>query len=323
MHDTPGRQKRRHVLVVEWLCSGGLFVDELEPCDMPSLVSQGRRMLVSVCSDFVATGARVVVPVDARQTLDLDTKTHLIQDANSFHLDLFELADQVDQVLVIAPESDGHLETCLLWLHQFEDKWLNPDIEFTRLCSNKNRLQRYFADHGVDVPAGIHGNDWPQFSRSVSGKNGFIVKPVDGCGGENIVFVEAPISGSLLQATNRIEEFVPGVPVSVAVVAQNSGQQILPAMRQVFDGKPVGHFVECVDDLEPAIADRAKRLAKQVVSVLPKTTGYFGIDMVIGGRDVVIEVNPRITMSYPHLRGKVKWNLAELMLDSNTQPSQE
>jgi predicted ATP-grasp superfamily ATP-dependent carboligase len=64
---------------------------------------------------------------------------------------------------------------------------------------------------------------------------------------------------------------------------------------------------------------RAEQLAQAVLAALPATTGYIGIDLVLGhacdGRhDVVIEVNPRLTTSYVGLRKIARGNLAAAML---------
>ena len=60
-------------------------------------------------------------------------------------------------------------------------------------------------------------------------------------------------------------------------------------------------------------------MALAVTEAFPLTAGYLGIDMVLAQRpdqrDVVIEVNPRLTTSYVGLRELAHCNLAEAMLD--------
>ncbi|MBX9787278.1 MAG: ATP-grasp domain-containing protein [Pirellulales bacterium] len=72
--------------------------------------------------------------------------------------------------------------------------------------------------------------------------------------------------------------------------------------------------------IEPALAARAERLARQAVAVLPGLWGYVGVDLVLGerpdgGDDVVIEINPRLTTSYLGLRKLAHDNLATALLD--------
>jgi predicted ATP-grasp superfamily ATP-dependent carboligase len=67
------------------------------------------------------------------------------------------------------------------------------------------------------------------------------------------------------------------------------------------------------------LADRAAELARRAARALPKTTGYIGIDLVLGNDprasgDVVIEVNPRLTTSYVGLRAAALGNIADWMI---------
>lgn len=300
------------ILIFEWLCGGGLLLEGIQPHQVDSLVRQGQDMLSAVCADFVAAGADLIVPVDPRLGLDLPGKHCEVAEPRALRELLIRLAGDAEAVLVIAPESEGHLGNCLGWLQQFSAKLLNPNLQFTGLCSDKNQLQEYLADHNVDVPAGYRAGS----NKNLTSPAGYVIKPYDGCGGECVRFVEAlnPEIESTINTDDRIEEFVPGLAVSVAAISGPQGVRIFPPLRQKFDAHPVGHFVNCVDDLSPGISARATQLAKKVIEVLPQTSGYFGIDMVIGDRDVVIEINPRITMSYPVLREKLDINLAELMV---------
>jgi predicted ATP-grasp superfamily ATP-dependent carboligase len=68
------------------------------------------------------------------------------------------------------------------------------------------------------------------------------------------------------------------------------------------------------------LAERAKSLALAAIAAMPPTTGYVGVDLVLGeqadgSQDVVIEINPRLTTSYVGLRQVCKQNLAQAMLD--------
>ena len=318
MQSTHRPLTRRRILVFEWLCGGGLLLDGLHPDELGGLVAQGRAMLQAVCADFLAAGAEVHVPVDHRMQLEIGSKFFEIPEAKSIIRRLGELIEDADAVLLIAPESGGQLEKCLEWFKDSSSKLLNPDLEFTRLCSNKNRLQKHLSDHGVAVPDGCPAQHLNEFNFQSKNEHGFVIKPNDGCGGAGIEFVETldieAISGK--HADARIEEFIPGQAVSVSAIATANGFQQFPALRQRFDSQPVGHFSRCTDDLNADVAHRSKELAEKTIAALPKTTGYFGIDMIIGARDVVVEVNPRLTMSYPVLRDKMDFNLAELMLAS-------
>ena len=105
----------------------------------------------------------------------------------------------------------------------------------------------------------------------------------------------------------RVEEYVEGTPASVSVIRSQSTTseiQILPPLRQVFFDDYPGKFSHCQDDLPIDLATRAQDLAEQTVNALPDFSGFIGIDIVLGPRDVVIEINPRLTISYAIHRPK-------------------
>ena len=68
--------------------------------------------------------------------------------------------------------------------------------------------------------------------------------------------------------------------------------------------------------ITPSVS-RAATLAKEVLEYLPPCRGYVGLDLVLGddpAEDCLIEINPRLTMSYPVLGPLTGQNLASLML---------
>jgi predicted ATP-grasp superfamily ATP-dependent carboligase len=82
-----------------------------------------------------------------------------------------------------------------------------------------------------------------------------------------------------------------------------------------------GHFryLGGSSPIEPALADRAQRLALAALACFPATRGYVGVDLILGqaddgSGDVVVEVNPRLTTSYVGLRRLLQTNLATAML---------
>lgn len=317
MPGTGNRLNKRTVLVFEWCCGGGLLIDGHRPPATDSLLAQGRQMLTAVCTDLQHAGANILVPVDPRWSLETDAQQMTVTQTDTVEEQLMQMANRVDNVLIIAPESGGRLEQCLDWLRDIRANVLNPTSRFTSLCSDKHRLQNYLAQRNIDVPLGGSVDNLWSLRHSLDQSHGWVIKPRDGCGSEGLEFVryiDADLPGAC-QPQTRIEEFVPGTAVSVSAICGRDRVELLPALRQQFDGWPVGRFTGCVDDLPAETAARAQRLAHKVIAVLPKTKGYFGIDMVIGERDVVIEVNPRITMSYPVLREKVDFNMAARMLD--------
>jgi predicted ATP-grasp superfamily ATP-dependent carboligase len=144
-----------------------------------------------------------------------------------------------------------------------------------------------------------------------------------GAGSEQIEFIP---DLSLWQPGNfapndfQLEEFIAGTSVSVSVIGQRKGNIFLPPTEQLFDRKPFGEYVGTGYPIDDSIAQRATKIARQAVALLPATRGYFGIDIVVAEdplKDCLIEINPRLTMSYLKLREICSDNLAMKMLPNN------
>ena len=260
---------------------------------------------------------------------------------------LVQLAEQADAILVIAPETDGQLTQLIASLGHCRYKLISPSMDFARLTMDKNAFAEETKASGfAHLPCGLllssfleeAANEFP-FSFPL------VVKPVEGAGSERVTFVEnrCQLLGLLaeLRQSNeledfRVEQFVQGDAVSVSVIGnakcfsnveflannefdsnQNAGSEaslVLKPLRQKFDREPFGEYRESVDDLSDDQTARAGNLVQRLMPHLPATAGYFGVDMVLSvdgpDFDKVIEVNPRLTMSYLALRKIHSCNLA-------------
>ena len=117
----------------------------------------------------------------------------------------------------------------------------------------------------------------------------------------------------------RLEQFCPGLSASVAVLCGPVGNTALQPCEQRLDLKTF-EYLGGNTPISEEHAKRAKSLALAAIEAMPPTTGYVGVDLVLGDRndgsqDVVIEINPRLTTSYVGLRQACRQNLAQAMLD--------
>ena len=231
------------------------------------------------------------------------------------------LAATADATIVIAPECAGLLLQHVLLAEQIQARLISPSSEFVRLAADKTATVDLLAKSGIRVPPGI------KFCREIlrQGDVGFpaVLKPNDGAGSESVQRIndldELQQANLNLAESWRLEQFVPGTQASVAILAGPGGIiPLQPCFQHLSDD---GRFTYRGGStpLPPPLADRAKRLAIQVASVLPEPRGYLGIDMVLGSaengaEDFVIEINPRLTTSYLGLRQACEQNLAEAML---------
>lgn len=181
----------------------------------------------------------------------------------------------------------------------------------------------------------LYLNNWPKVDHAIKSLSPMSPKgspPKGPPKGPDPMGIDAMLKNS---DRYRIEEFISGVSVSVSVIGNKDGYFFLPATEQIFE-TPGRNFAEVFswgayrgarfppgdpqlfDPIQQAeLGKRAYQLAQQAVRVLPQTNGYFGIDMVLSDRGVsfdgVIEINPRLTVSYTKLREILGENLAEKM----------
>jgi hypothetical protein len=118
----------------------------------------------------------------------------------------------------------------------------------------------------------------------------------------------------------RIEQFVPGLPASVAFLCGPAGNLALPPCAQRIANDGSFAYSGGETPLEPALARRATQMAARTIETLEAPLGWIGVDLVLGddpsgAGDRVIEINPRLTTSYIGLRAACRKNLAGALLD--------
>jgi predicted ATP-grasp superfamily ATP-dependent carboligase len=147
-----------------------------------------------------------------------------------------------------------------------------------------------------------------------------VIKPMDGCGSLGVHYLMSPDAALPASDTpRRLEEFVPGMAASVALLCGPAGNVALPACRQLLASDGSFAYLGGSLPLPETLTERATQLARRAIESLPAPLGYIGVDLVLGddptGRDdAVIEINPRLTTSYVGLRAATAGNLAAAML---------
>ena len=289
-------------LLFEWMVGGGLL-EPGHPLDFEDpFYEQGSAMFCAMAEDLVASGHDVIASID-RRACQCRQMSNWCQANRQFKPTIIEsdleqtlqaLAVTADQIILIAPESENILSHCYCWLDSFEDQWFGGPKEWIELASNKNRMQSYLQNKGIDVPP-------IQIPQSAH----WIAKPVFGAGSEGVQIFSDQTRLNEFQNNSdwRTETFVAGKSVSVSIIRTRNRTYFLPPTGQKFSSESTMHYIGTEFPLAEAIAKRAESLAKKTVAALPKFSGYIGIDMVLAdqGPDVVIEINPRMTVSYCNL----------------------
>ncbi len=301
------------ILVYEHITGGGMLGDP----QISALAPEGEMMLRALVDDLASIpGIEVSILRDPRIALDLPVKMHVPQSEAAFG-DVFERAlNEADAAWPIAPEKDGILAHFTRNIVASGRTLLNSRIDAIDITTSKRATADALFAAGIPVvPV------WPDEPRIPQSVNDIVVKRDDGAGcRETLLFGgRAALREWLRQGTSQKEIFQPfvrGEARSLSLLACDGRARVLACNRQhveVIDGvfQFGGVSVNAVVDSE----GRYAALAASVARALPGLWGYCGIDFIetVDG-PVVIEINPRLTISYAGLRRATGLNPAQLVL---------
>ena len=296
-------------------------------------------MLRSIVSDFEAAGHSVTTLLDSRlSALSAPLEAERVVPVSSLEEADAAVrkiaAEDVDAVYVIAPESEGVLQSLVAIVERTGTQSLNCNSAAIGKVADKSFLHEHVKKMGLPTPRSlkfsIH-DEAEEVSQSISERIGFpaVIKPLDGvgCAGLSLVLDKNDVAGAIAKAREEsagefllAQQFIKGVPVSVSVMSTDqealpislNKQDIslrMPNSASSYDGGTV--------PLDSSLKRKAFLVAKRVVESLHGLRGYVGVDLVLNqSKAFVIEVNPRLTTSYVGLRKVAPFNLAEAMLNS-------
>lgn len=269
----------------------------------PSLEREGSAMLAAVCRDL-SNVPKVRVSAILHPTRSADGIPAAIQhfDQPDQFESLVRKSPPESQWLVIAPELDGVLGKLTRALRVANRVSLGCEEAFVGIASDKLRAYRAFGS--PMLTAYTHASDVPGSGPIVSK-----LRYGAGCTGAIVATRGSGALSPLGSSEERIfQEYREGTPASIAAVGTLDGAMVvLPAALQfvhrVPDG-PIQRFEYTGGQLPiPSELDlRARRLAQTILRH-HSIRGYIGIDVILGpsgtaGRDVVLEINARLTTSY-------------------------
>jgi predicted ATP-grasp superfamily ATP-dependent carboligase len=297
------------VFVFEYLCSGSATGDDVSP----HLVPMGNAMLQAAVADMLALGMEVTTLLDHRISMEMGSANVVrVTSAAQSRIAFETLSTQADATLVIAPESDGVLES---WIDRLEARGcrtFNSTLAATNLCSDKLRAVAFLQQAGLPAP------ETQQFDGHVNFQYPVVVKPRQGAGSEWTFVCYAPADlKNIPQWTDWIiQPLCKGVAASCSLIVRDGKATPLLVGLQHLEGVRRLHYR---GGSLPYNSPRAAELARRAAEAVPGLAGFIGVDMILGddpsGReDYILEINPRITMSYLGLRQICEQNLLDAVI---------
>lgn len=309
-----------HIFLYEWATGGGLVEC---PGGLPaSLAREGIAMVSAIAADLSRIeGCRVSMLRDPRVLQLALARCELVDVMSSAsHNEEFErLSAEADAVLLIAPEFDAILLKAARAAVASGANLISPAPEFIHIAANKQLACELLAGAGVPVPHGITLESEDVLPMHFPYPA--VIKPIDGAGSQDTYLVAGCHDRPPAYAwARRLEQLASGMAASVAALCGPTGPILLPPTRQRISDDGRFRYLGGELPIATGLAQRATDLARRAIGVLPATTGYVGIDLVLGhdpsgGEDVVIEINPRLTTSYVGLRAHANENLAKSMCE--------
>jgi predicted ATP-grasp superfamily ATP-dependent carboligase len=256
----------------------------------PALALEGSAMLAVLSGSFSRTGYEVIAP-----------------GKGDFAGELERLAPLCDLGLVIAPD---HLLPGFTKILEDHTHNIGCSSLVAAVCADKVMTGRILTRHGVSVPG-----------KAASGPR--VVKPVRGCGSRGV-----RLTGEPPGEDEFAQQYIEGEHLSVSLVAsRNTGEAclyysgmpplLLAVNRQIIEVKDGAfHYLGGETPVEHPRGEEILAEARKTVTVLG-CQGYAGVDMVVGDRVYVVDVNPRITTSLIGIAAVMEEEIAGILVGAS------
>ncbi|MFA5365428.1 MAG: ATP-grasp domain-containing protein [Candidatus Bathyarchaeia archaeon] len=325
-----------NLLIVECFSGGGHADTQLSS----SILSEAYAMLRVLIADTKAAGHTVTTFMDYRlkefNPPNQADHTVTITSPDQLYEKLRELSSAFDAVYVIGPESDQTLEKMVKTVETAGGYSLNCSSDSIKQVSNKLTFYETAKKCGVTVPEtvvlSIH--EKADTVKRLTKPLGYpmVFKPVDGvgCGGLSVVTHETGIEAAIHKVAREsqsaqfvAQNLVKGQPASVCVFSTGCKAVAVSLNKQfVALGSPheESRYLGGVVPFEHPLKRAALSAAEKVVSSQKGLRGYVGVDMVLTKDEpVVVEVNPRLTVSYIGLSKVLNFNPAQALIEAVTK----
>jgi len=322
-----------NLLIVEWISGGGHSNQKLSS----SILSEGYAMLRCVISDCKTAGHKVTTFLDTRLT-DFNPPNKAddiipISTRDEFYKKITEFSSLVEGVYVIAPESGQVLENIVEMVENSGGTSLNCKVNAIKHVSNKMSTYETLKKHEIQVPKTSLVDTDEKLNRikSLAKNLGYpvVFKPLEGvsCNGLSFVKTEKDIQMALLKIAQEstrehfiIQKQITGKNASACVFSDGNKAKAVSLNKQFVSLSSPGDESKYYGGIIPynhLLEKMALKTAERAVEGVKGLRGYVGVDMVLTDREsIVIEINPRLTVSYVGLKKAVNFNPGQAIIEA-------
>lgn len=300
------------IFVFEYVTGGGFAGEPL-----PEFVGDGETMWRALVEDLTALdGVDVITLRDDR--LDwprLPGLRVMATDAARFQEDFRRCLDAADAVWPVAPESGGLLENLSRDILAAGKRLLGSRPDAVRIAASKRATSRRLLASGARVARVYTSPFLMTDDRPV------VAKPDDGAGCVDTLFFSGPAEARSWAMHHGGDAFVyqyhhPGRPLSLSMLCCEGRAQLLSVNSQHVElagGRFLAHGVTVNTVADPD--GIYEWVARCVAEALPDLWGYVGVDLIAAADGPrILEINPRLTLSYAGLGAAVGGNTAGRVL---------
>ena len=301
------------IFVVEYITGGGLLKEELAT----GLLTEAETMVSALLEDLIVIpGVQVLVSRDPRLScppppLEVFTPRKV----EDIWQEWCHCMQWCDAVWPIMPETGGLLERISRMALEVGCKLIGSRPEAVRVAASKLQTSRCLDRHGIDVVATcMPANVVPDRATR------WVAKPDDGVGCEGIRVLDSPeeFAADLdpdFYKDYVFQPYVEGTPASLSILCYEGEACLLSAnLQQVIEVNGRFHVRSILVNGLKQI-DRYVELARSIAHAMPDLWGYVGVDLICtGSGPVVLEINPRLSVSYAGLHRALGFNPARRVL---------
>lgn len=300
------------LFVTEFITGGGLANDPLPE----SLKQEGQSMLQAVLNDCSRLhDLQLVTTRDARVDFDLkhDIQVHQVEDSIDYMQQLSLVASQCDTTWVIAPESEGVLQSIISHLANEKVMLINCDAESIGIAADKLTCAVYLAEHDILTIECLSQDQLVSYQNQVMIKRRYGVS----CDG----LMRCDNGKEALQQIDNFDQwvvqpYVQGRHLSMSVLCSNDSVKVASMNEQIFINEKQPRLKVCSVNAM-SVTKETQQLAENIFSALPGLRGYVGVDIIQNDKGYyVVDINPRLTSSYVGLCDVLNINPAKLCIES-------